>query len=313
VKAVEFAGGAEAIVEMGRRMGLKHELAQPPADYGLSIGLGSGDVWPLEMTNAYATIANMGKYVPVTPILKITDSEDNVLYELDRENVLANAEQAIRPEIAYQLTSILTDNESRAMIFTRQNLFGQTQSTLGRPTAAKSGTTNDFRDIWTIGFTTDVSIGVWVGNTRNDPLAEIDGIQGAGPIWSQLMIDLHTRPEFQQLLLGPDGQPVPPQFPRPAGIIDGAVCAATGGQPIDDWSNKAELLDSGGSPALRCDQMTPWQYKDLSRTMEQLRRNSGAFSGNGVDSIYRYARAVRFSEPSQPLPTFPHPAPPTAR
>jgi len=313
VKAVEYAGGAEAIVEMARRMGIKHELAQPPADYGLSIGLGSGDVWPLEMNNAYATIANMGKYVPVTPILKITDSEDNVLYELDRDTVLADAEQVIRPEIAYQLASILTDNESRAMIFTRQNLFGQTQTTLGRPTAAKSGTTNDFRDIWTIGFTTDASISVWVGNTRNDPLAEIDGIQGAGPIWSQLMIDLHTRPEFQQLLLGPDGQPVPPQFPRPAGIIDGAVCSATGGQPIDDWSNKAELLDSGGSPALRCDQMTPWQYKDLSRTMEQLRRNSGAFSGNGIDSIYRYARAVRFSEPSQPLPTFPHPAPPTAR
>ena len=313
VKAVEYAGGAEAIVEMARRMGIKHELAQPPADYGLSIGLGSGDVWPLEMNNAYATIANMGKYVPVTPILKITDSEDNVLYELDRDNVLADAEQVIRPEIAYQLASILTDNESRAMIFTRQNLFGQTQTTLGRPTAAKSGTTNDFRDIWTIGFTTDASIGVWVGNTRNDPLAEIDGIQGAGPIWSQLMIDLHTRPEFQQLLLGPDGQPVPPQFPRPAGIIDGAVCSATGGQPIDDWSNKAELLDSGGSPALRCDQMTPWQYKDLSRTLEQLRRNSGAFSGNGIDSIYRYARAVRFSEPSQPLPTFPHPAPPTAQ
>ena len=88
VKAVEFAGGAEAIVEMARRMGIKHELSQPPADYGLSIALGSGDVWPLELTNAYATIANLGKYVPVTPILKITDSEDNVLYELEQENTL---------------------------------------------------------------------------------------------------------------------------------------------------------------------------------------------------------------------------------
>ena len=89
IKAVEFSGGAEAIVEMARRMGLKHELSQPPADYGLSIGLGSGDVWPLELTNAYATIANEGKYVPVTPILKITDSADNVLYELDRKSSLA--------------------------------------------------------------------------------------------------------------------------------------------------------------------------------------------------------------------------------
>jgi membrane peptidoglycan carboxypeptidase len=150
VKAVEFAGGPAAIVEMARRMGIKHEMSQPPSDYGLSIGLGSGDVWPLEMNNAYATIANMGKYVPATPILKITDSEDNVLYELDRRGSLEKAEQVIRPEIAYQLISILTDNEARAMIFTRNNLFGNTQSDLGRPTAAKSGTTNDFRDIWTI-------------------------------------------------------------------------------------------------------------------------------------------------------------------
>ncbi|MBA3450222.1 MAG: transglycosylase domain-containing protein, partial [Chloroflexia bacterium] len=229
VKAVEFAGGAEAIVEMARRLGIKHELSQPPSDYGLSIALGSGDLWPLELTNAYATIANMGKYVPVTPILKITDSEDNVLFETERENTIDVADQAIRPEIAYQLVSILTDNESRAMIFTRQNLFGQTQQTLGRPTAAKSGTTNDFRDIWTMGFTTDVAVGVWVGNTRNDPLQPIDGIQGAGPIWAQLMLDLHSRPEFMALLEGPDGQPMAPQFPRPAGIIDGVVCEATGG------------------------------------------------------------------------------------
>jgi penicillin-binding protein 1C len=310
VKAVEFAGGAEAIVAMARRMGIKHELSQPPSDYGLSIALGSGDVWPLELTTAYATIANMGKYVPVTPILKITDSEDNVLYELDRDNTLNQAEQAIRPGIAYQLISILTDNESRAMIFTRQNLFGQTQQTLGRPTAAKSGTTNDFRDIWTMGFTTDVAIGVWVGNTRNDPLAEIDGIQGAGPIWSQLMIDMHTRPEFMQLLLGPDGQPVPTQFPRPASIVDGVVCEATGGLPTDDWSNRGELLEAGGAPALRCDQLTPWQYKDLARTIDQLKKRGGNLGGAAADSVYRYARAVRFNEQGNFLPTFPHPAPP---
>jgi penicillin-binding protein 1C len=314
VKAVEFAGGAEAIVEMARRMGIKHALSQPPSDYGLSIGLGSGDVWPLELTNAYATIANMGKYVPVTPILKITDSEGNVLYELDRKNSLANAEQVIAPEIAYQLTSILTDNQARAMIFTTQNLFGQTQQTLGRPTAAKSGTTNDFRDIWTQGFTTDVAIGVWVGNTRNDPLSEIDGIQGAGPIWAQLMIDMHTRPEFQQLLLGPDGQPVPPQFPRPAGIVDGVVCEATGGRPVDDWSNRSELLAAGGAPAQRCDQLTPWAYKDLARTIDHLRKRGGNMSGAAMDSVYRYARAVRFNEQGgNVLPTFPHPAPPSAR
>jgi membrane peptidoglycan carboxypeptidase len=163
-----------------------------------------------------------------------------------------------------------------------------------------------------MGFTTDVAIGVWVGNTRNDPLAEIDGIQGAGPIWSQLMIDLHTRPEFMELLIGPDGQPVPTQFPRPAGIVDGAVCEATGGLPTDASSNRGELLDAGGAPALRCDQLTPWQYKDLARTMDHLRKRGGSISGAGSDSVYRYARAVRFNEPGNFLPTFPHPAPPEA-
>ena len=161
-----------------------------------------------------------------------------------------------------------------------------------------------------MGFTTDVAIGVWVGNTRNDPLAEIDGIQGAGPIWSQLMIDLHTRPEFQQLLLGPDGQPLPQQFPRPPGIVDGVVCEATGGRPTDDGANRTELLIAGGAPAQRCDQLSPWQYKDLARTLDELRRRGGNIAGGGVDSIYRFAKAVRFSEPGGTLPTFPHPDPP---
>lgn len=112
---------------------------------------------------AELTVANMGKYVPVTPILKITDSEGNILYELDREHLLQNEEQVIQPEIAYQLILILTDNEAPSMNFTHNNLFGNTQTQLGRPAAAKSGTTNIFRNIWIIGFTTDVSISVRLG------------------------------------------------------------------------------------------------------------------------------------------------------
>ena len=75
-------------------VGIKHELSQPPADYGLSIALGfrRSEFWPLGGRNAYSTIANMGKYVPVTPNLIITDSEDNILYELDRDNTLNHKE-----------------------------------------------------------------------------------------------------------------------------------------------------------------------------------------------------------------------------
>jgi penicillin-binding protein 1C len=301
VKAAQFVGGPEAVIEIARRMGMKNGLDQNPEDYGVSIALGSGDIWPLELTAAYATFANMGKYVPITPILKIEDSEGRVLYELDRKEALAKAEQEVRPEIAYQITSILTDNQARALVFGTNNIFGNTQTAMGRPVAAKSGTTNDFRDVWTLGYTTDLAIGVWVGNTRNDPLAEIDGSQAAGPIWAAMMQEMHTNPEFAKLIADPQtGQPMATEFPRPAGIVDGVVCAVTGGRPIDEWNgNKRELLVADGAPATRCDQLTPWQWMDLSETMKNMRRG-GAFVGGAQDSIFRYARAVRFQEGIDP-------------
>lgn len=309
IKAVQYAGGPAAIIDVSRRMGIKHELSQEPSEYGLSIGLGSGDVWPLELTNAYATLANNGKYVPATPILKIEDNAGNVLYELDRETTLERAEQAVRAEYAYQVTSILTDNNARQRIFTLNNLFGQTQEQLNRPTAAKSGTSNDWRDIWTVGYTTDVAIGVWVGNTRNEPLAELDGIQGAGPIWNQMLLDMHNIPEFARILDGPDGQPLPREFPVPPGIYQGVVCNLTGGRPTDDWNNKMEVLVEGGGPAQRCDQLSPWARADLARTQENIRERGGNFAGGAQSSINEFARAVRISgggaEPEFPMPAAP--------
>ena len=295
VKAASYAGGPTAVIDIARRMGMKHALDQSPDEYGLSIALGSGDIWPLELTNAYATFANTGKYVPATPILRITDGEGRVMYELDRANALLNAEQAIRPEIAYQVTSILTDNESRSMIFGSDNRFGETQRILGRPTAAKSGTTNDWRDIWTQGYTTDLAVGVWVGNTRNEPLAQIDGIQGAGPIWQRIMIAMHETPEFAALLVDPStGQPIPIDFPVPSGIERGVICDATGGRPVNQQDgNVGEVLIKGGAPANRCDQLTPWQYADLVSVMSNLSGDM-PFTKGAIDSIRRYAAAVRY-------------------
>ncbi|MFM9108179.1 MAG: transglycosylase domain-containing protein [Chloroflexota bacterium] len=310
VKAASYIGGAVPAVEIARRLGMKHALDQNPDDYGLSIALGSGDIWPLELNNAYATFSNMGKYVPATPILRITDTEGRIMYELDRAHALLDAEQVLRPEIAYQIISILTDNNARGMIFGLNNTFGNTQAELGRPTAAKSGTTNDFRDIWTMGFTSAVSVGVWVGNTRNAPLAEIDGIQGAGPIWSQMIREISTDPRFADLIADPaTGRPIPGEFPRPPGIVEGVVCMATGGKPIDKWNgNRRELLIADGAPANRCDQLSPWQQADLAKVMKNMPKG-GAFVGGAVDSIYNFARAVRFQESSQ-TPVFPAPDPP---
>ena len=312
VKAASYAGGPTAVIDIARRMGMKHALDQTPEEYGLSIALGAGDIWPMELTAAYATFANMGKYVPPTPILRITDGEGRVMYELDRAQALANANQAIRPQIAYQVTSILTDNEARSMIFGRDNRFGETQRILGRPTAAKSGTTNDWRDIWTQGYTTDLAVGVWVGNTRNEPLAQIDGIQGAGPIWQRIMVNMHEDPQLAALLVDPaTGQPIPIDFPVPPGIERGVICEVTGGRPINQQDgNVGEVLIAGGAPANRCDQLTPWQYADLATVMGNLSGDQ-PFTEGAIDSIRRYANAVRFDE-AEVEPTFPVPLVTTA-
>ena len=295
VKAVQYIGGPQSVIDIARRMGIKHGLTQPAENYGLSIGLGSGELWPLELTNAYATFANNGRYVPANPILKITDSQGRVLYDLNREDVYDHAPQAISAAVAYQITSILTDSKSRQLIFLPGNLFETTQQKLGRPTAAKSGTTNDFKDIWTMGYTTDVTIGVWVGNTRNEPMAEIDGIQGAGPIWSQMMQEMHANPDFAKLLNGPDGQPLPTDFARPPDIYDGLVCAATGGRPTQNGGNRTEVLIQGGSPALRCDQLSAWQRGDLATVLQTIRERGGNFVPGAADSINRYAQTVHFN------------------
>lgn len=295
VKAIRYTG-VDHVMDVARRMGLKESFTQDASYYGLSLSLGAGEVQLLEHTNAYATFANNGTYVAANPILKIEDGQGNVLYDVERDKPWEQATQAIKAEYAYQITSILTDNEARAMIFTENNLFGNTQEELGRPTAAKSGTTDNWRDIWTMGYTSDLAVGVWVGNTSasgDSPAAldELDGIQGAGPIWQRMMLEMHNDPRWSQYLLGPDGRALPEAFPRPDGIYEGEVCTATGGKPVSGFDTTEEVLVRGEGPALRCDQMSAYEAEELDDALEDVR--SGApYVGSGVDRVQRYAEAV---------------------
>ncbi|MGH2534843.1 MAG: transglycosylase domain-containing protein [Thermomicrobiales bacterium] len=298
VKTASYTG-VDAMMELGRRMGLRDSFAGQASDYGYgtSLALGAGEVTLLEHTNVYATLANNGAYVPANPILKITDSQDNVLYEIEEDPHVTDPDQALRAEYAYQITSILTDNEERAMIFTEENLFASTEDALGRPTAAKSGTTDNWKDIWTMGYTTDVAIGVWTGQTtqggdRQQQLPELDGIQGAGPIWQEMMIEVHEDAEWSEYLRGPNGQAVPEAFPRPDGIYEGEVCVATGGRPTGGSSSRDELLVRGAGPSLDCNQISSYHAQELEKALADVRTNGGQYTGSGPDSIYRYAEAV---------------------
>jgi membrane peptidoglycan carboxypeptidase len=273
-------------------------MPESPENYGLSLALGSGEVPLLEHTNVYATFSNMGKYVAANPILKITDSNGTVLYELDRETSLQNAQQVIAPEITYQIMSILTDDEARSMVFGRGNLFEDTSDRLGRPVAAKSGTTDNWKDIWTMGFTTDLAVGVWSGQTTQSGNAEIelpqlDGIQGAGPIWQQMMQLMHSDPTFSSYLNGPSGQPIADDWAVPSGLVQSDICIATGHQSGDGrWDSETELLVKDGGPALPCDRLSAYEMKELRHAMDDLRQNGGNYAEGGESRILRYAQAV---------------------
>jgi membrane carboxypeptidase/penicillin-binding protein len=222
-----------------------------------------------------------------------------VLYEANAKENWENAPQALRAEYSYQITSILTDNKARARIFTENNLFGRTQQELGRPTAAKSGTTNDWKDIWTMGYTTDLAVGVWVGHTSGDGspsgfMPEMDGITGAGPIWEKMMLEMHQNPKWAKYLQGPDGNAVPKEFPRPAGIYEGDVCVATGGKATSGFESQKELLVRGAGPALDCDQLSAYQAKELDFVMQNLNTKRDRYVGGAISSINRYADAVGY-------------------
>jgi len=302
LKAIEFAGISH-VQDLAHRMGMTESLYDAPETYGIPLALGSGEVTILEHTNVFATFANNGRYVPANPILQIKDSNGNVLYDAEKDIKKNPGTQALRAEYAYQISSILTDNESRAMIFTTSNLFGDTQTRLGRPVAAKSGTTNGWKDIWTMGYTTDLAVGVWMGQTtatgeRFQELSERDGIQGAGPIWADIMIELHQNTKWADLLKGPDGSTIPEEFPVPPGLSKRDICVTTGHQPDGGGQTREEWLVDGEGPALRCNQLSTAEYADLQYALNDLRTNGGKYTGRGQSSIYDYASEVNVSRSS---------------
>jgi len=303
VKALLYAGG-DHVEAVGRRMGYTSaSLAGHYSTYGDGMALGSGEVTLLDHTNVYATLANEGKNVPTNPILKIVDSQGNVLYDVNRDKPWEQGTQAIKSAYAYQLTSILTDNDSRSMIFGHDNLFGNTMTELGRPTAAKSGTTDSWKDIWTMGYTTDIAIGVWTGNTVTDgtgptELPAWDGIQGAGPMWSEMMLQIHQDPKWAPLLAGPDGNPMPETFAQPADIYQGTVCNSTGNASQDGYSDHTELLVRGEGPSLPCDQLSAYQLAQLKDALKDVDVHGDRYVNSGISKVEKYARATGYTSSS---------------
>ena len=226
VKTLEFVGVPD-FLKMTNRVGIHF----PPNDqYGLALTLGGGDTTLLDLTTGYSVLANNGVLVTPTVISRVVLANGQVLRDYLQTNRVG---QVVAPEYTYLISSILSDNNARAAEFGLNSALKTS-----RPTAVKTGTTNDFRDNLTVGYTPDLVVGVWVGNTDNSPMQGVSGITGAAPIWHQI-IEKVT-----------EGTPVK-GFTRPPGIIEAEICTYGGHTPSPACPpnhRRKEVFKSGQGP-----------------------------------------------------------------
>jgi len=213
-------------------------------DFGLALTLGGGEVKLLELTAAFGLFEN-GRRLDPQAITAIEETNcpsptADCLSLRNRPSAIRHS-PTIAPETAYLITDILADNVARIPAFGEQSVVE-----LPFPAAVKTGTTTDWRDNWTIGYSTQRIVGVWVGNADNAPMLDVSGIDGAGPIWRDLMIAAHNTP--------------PPPFPRPAGISEITICAPSGLLPTEYCPRtRRERFIAGSEPTQPDNQFQPIQ------------------------------------------------------
>ncbi len=241
VKALEFVGvydnpatpEREGLIAFAETLGIATLTRN---DYGLALTLGGGEVTPLELTGAYATLANGGQRVFPVAITRITypsgatvceqptrpgevkTGEDGTPLPICQAVPLNWGAQVLRPEHAFLISDILADNHARSLAFGPNSTLR-----LSFPAAVKTGTTNDYRDNWTVGYTPNLAVGVWAGNADFTPMAQgVSGVTGAGPIWHNVM---------EGAWAALNTQPAP--FAQPQSVTIANICAATGAAEND--------------------------------------------------------------------------------
>jgi hypothetical protein len=229
--------GVQAFISTGRKMGIE-SLTEPSGHYGLALTLGGGDVTLLEMTTAFATLANLGQKPHLTGYLKINDSRDRFVYDSNQSRI--PPVNALDPRIAYIITDILDDDAARAPAMGYGNSLN-----LAFPAAAKTGTTNDFRDNWTLGYTPGVVVGVWVGNTDDHPMRSSSGLYGAAPLWRKIIEQIYANEDIRASLAVNGSQPKT-AFEMPGGIEEKKVCLPRGTGGSNCAATRTDLFLRGG-------------------------------------------------------------------
>jgi membrane peptidoglycan carboxypeptidase len=222
VKVLQHAG-IDASMQTAYNMGITSYQGTP----GYSLVLGGLGIRLIDHTSAMGVFANGGVRVPYYGINKVVSGNNGTLLY---QHQLDAGTQVISPQLAYMMTNVLSDNTDRTPEFYDCNvlqLYANSQQDcwngnrgVVRPAAAKTGTTNDFRDNWTVGYTTDYVMGVWAGNDDNSPMIDVSGISGAAPIWHDSM------------LLAEQGHPIQ-DFTNPGGLVRATVTYPDGVNTTD--------------------------------------------------------------------------------
>ena len=228
VKVLDHVG-LQALLSLAHDAGIT--TLQDSQRYGLALTLGGGEVRLLELTAAYAALANGGRRVQPNAILRVEGTNGKVLWQAQP----TEGQRVLDERVAYLVTDVLADDSARIPAFGEGSALA-----LDRPAAAKTGTTTDWRDNWTVGYTPDLAVGVWSGNANNSPMLDVSGISGAAPIWH----------DFVEEAL--KGKPVR-TFSQPPGMLRVEVCAESGLRPNPDCPRVLrELFIAGSEPQAKC-------------------------------------------------------------
>ncbi len=177
VKVLDEKAGIPESIELAERFGIT-TLTEDPYYYGLPLVLGGGDVKLLELTSAYGVFATEGLKTPPQSILSIENSNGDIIYEKN-----STPRRVLEASVAQEITDILSDNESRAPIFGSNSVLHFED----REIAVKTGSTQNFRDGWAVGYNENVVVGVWTGNNNNQSMVNAPGLSVAGPAWRMIM------------------------------------------------------------------------------------------------------------------------------
>jgi len=221
-----YLTGVDNVLDLADALG--YSTLKDRSRFGLSLVLGGGEVKLIEHVNAYSVFAREGEWHPISAILKVEDKDGKVLEEWEKEE-----KKVLATQIARQINNILSDNAARVFAFGENSPL----QLGGRPVAAKTGTTNDYRDAWTLGYTPSLAVGVWAGNNDNSEMSG-SGSMMTGPIWN----------EFMRRVLGDtpiEGfkEPEPVETGKP--ILDGSI----EGQITFDVDRVSGLLATEHTPA----------------------------------------------------------------